>query len=1198
MRRIASYDVSTRSAAWTARLIATMLVALVFAGVHAAAASAASAGYHSPGYAGKTDFGAKVTPKALPPIVLGTGKYPDLLVDAAGTAHVVFAHDGGTSAADTYSVCNLQRGIKTCATSPTVPAPAAPDSSQGGIFSGNLPSLNHDFDGPVPLDIGNQLIVIDRRFPAQFPTPAGPTSDSNVFEWSSSDGGATLTGPGQLGDNQMAGGAIAYGDPSAASIGTISRTETGGTFFQGTAPGSYTTAQAQLGTGDQAYDGELALDGTRPVATFADLSGDVFVREYSGQGDINDQANWSESSFHGFSPQIIGGAAGVFVLSSDSDINDGHLSLRRIVSGKATGAAIAMGQSLSAPAIAEDASGRISFAYTDKYGVEVRSSSNGVSFSGSQLAAAVPSGASIAHLVVGATADGGGFATFVKNPVGAEGVGQIVVSAFGTQAADHLPGLGPLPGGGIGSAVGDQLATSTCSSATFGVVDAEIYPAGGGCFAHDPSNPNLDVTLGTLNLNGLQIVPDPGVRIGVDFRQHTIDTTGPVRVVLTAGGVNITLFHGALHIKCPDDGPGDTLVDFKPSDLTNLLPGVQGFPIDGDIDIKLAKGGVDIPISLKMPGSFGGITGAATLHADIHTGLDLKSLEFSVGDLNLAALELKNLDVSYTEQGDVWKGSGQLLVPAGGAALDAAISVEFDKGDFTKGSLEVVPGGYPGIPLDDDDPPPMLYFSHAGLSLSLSPLTLTGDAGIGVLPLKPPGDGSSTDYAIRLEAQLSAAFGAPITFTASAQGFLYQLELAQAKFVYTLPDQVSLNASAGFDLGFLAFKGQLAAVIDPTHGVYSADLQADIVLDFSLIPNIDLSGFDLHVDTKGFGFHVCAAVCGGVSFKWDDPAPVFTDDSPWASKLKPAEPGAAPAAAAGADHADAAASAGTFTVPAGAPSASLVVHGAGGAPSVVLVGPGGQQITPALGGTGDTSQLPAAAQQTTYVGIKHPKAGQWSVLPAPDNTVPISSVEDAIGQPAPAIRATITGRGQRRVVHYHATMPSSVSIALAEQTGRLLHRIGTAHGGSGTVAFRPAFGPGGKRQLVAEISNNGLPQDRQTLGSYTVPAPAKPGRAKHLHVRAGHGAFSYSFRPPAHAARTLIEINASDGRHLQRVVATGVHSGSLPVIGYGDGVTVTVRGVRFDGVQGPSVSASARIKPPAVKHKPGKHSKRPKGHKH
>ena len=408
---------------------------------------------------------------------------------------------------------------------------------------------------------------------------------------------------------------------------------------------------------------------------------------------------------------------------------------------------------------------------------------------------------------------------------------------------------------------------------------------------------------------------------------------------------------------------------------------------------------------------------------------------------------------------------------------------------------------------------------------------------------------------------------------------------------------MSLNASAGFDLGFLAFKGQLAAVIDPTHDVYSADLKADIVLDFSLIPKIDLSGFELHVDNQGFGFHVCAAVCGGVSFKWDDPAPVFTDDSPWASKLKQAQPGAAPAGRAGADRgADAAASAGTFTVPAGAPSASLVVHGAGGAPSVVLVGPGGQQITPALGGSGDTSQLLAAAQQTTYVGIKHPKAGRWSVLPAPGTTVPISSVEDAIGQPAPTIRATVSGRGPQRVVHYHAKMPSSVTIALAEQTGRLLHRIGTAHGGSGTIAFRPAFGPGGSRQLVAEISDNGAPQDRQTLASFTVPAPAKPGHAKRLRVRAGHSAFSYSFSPPAHAVRTLIRINASDGRHLQRLVASGVHRGSVPAIGYGDAVTVTVRGVRVDGVKGPAVSASARIKPPTVKTKHSKHHK-PKGTK-
>ena len=142
------------------------------------------------------------------------------------------------------------------------PTRGAPEPSEGGEFSGNLPYLNHDFDGPVPLNVGGQLFVVERRFPEIFKTPAATVSDSNVFEWSSVDGGATITGPGQIGDNQMAGGAIAYGNPNAPSIGTISATETGGTFFQGSPGGTYTTAKAQLGTGDQAYYGSLALDGT------------------------------------------------------------------------------------------------------------------------------------------------------------------------------------------------------------------------------------------------------------------------------------------------------------------------------------------------------------------------------------------------------------------------------------------------------------------------------------------------------------------------------------------------------------------------------------------------------------------------------------------------------------------------------------------------------------------------------------------------------------------------------------------------------------------------------------------------------------------------------------------------------------------------------------------------------------------------
>ena len=134
MGRIGVQDRSaSRCAGRAARWTAVVLIGVAIAWSHVGTASAATSGYHSPGYAGSTKFGAKVTPSALPAIVLGTGKYPDLLVDGAGTAHVVFAHDGGASAPDTYSVCNLQRGIKQWAPRPPRPAPraAAPPPRRG-----------------------------------------------------------------------------------------------------------------------------------------------------------------------------------------------------------------------------------------------------------------------------------------------------------------------------------------------------------------------------------------------------------------------------------------------------------------------------------------------------------------------------------------------------------------------------------------------------------------------------------------------------------------------------------------------------------------------------------------------------------------------------------------------------------------------------------------------------------------------------------------------------------------------------------------------------------------------------------------------------------------------------------------------------------------------------------------------------------
>ena len=1148
-------------------------LALLWAAAAAGAATSTPGAYFSPGYKGTKSFAA-VAPVALASVTLGTGKYPNLLVDAAGSAHVVYDTDGASMTQDKINACTLQRGQTACGQSTGGIFPQEPE---GASEAGNFPAGNADDSGPIPLVSGNQLYVVDRRYPDIFTTPAGQGSDTNVFLWSSTDGGATLTGPGEIGTNDLSGGAIVYGSAAQPAIGMISDTETGGTFFQGVPFGTFTSAQALLGTGDQAYSGRLALDGTTPIAAFTDLSGNIYIREWNTTGPINDAGSWSETSFHGYAPRIIGGPSGVFVLYSDSLINN-DMFLQRIVGGQASGAPVSLGTSKVQPAVSESPTGVISLAYVDDTGVETRTSTDGMTFSPPQFTATAAAG--VTHLVTAATADGGGFDAFVQATSGA--IGPVVLAAFGTQQATGQPGLGPLPGGGIGSAAGDQLATSTCTTATFGVVTVSLQA---GCFAHDPSDPNLDVSLGEVDINGLRLIPDAGVRIGIDPKLHTIDTTGAVSVVLSGAGLNITIFHGEIHAKIPTAASGADLFDFpKPGTI------LEGFPISGDIDVKLVPGGVQIPVSLSLPSYFGGVTGSATLLVTESGGLNVSSLEFKIGDLNIGALELKDVDISYTQQGNVWKGTATVDVPAGGGVFGATVSVEFDDGAYKDGSIDITLP-YPGIPLDLNDPPPQLFLTHGGLELGLNPLSLTGTIGIGLSPLMAPGTGGLRDYVFSLDGSLGFSFGNPVTITATATGYLYVLQLAQAKLVYTIPDQVSLTGTAGLDLGVLSFNGSLGAIVDPAHGNYGGFIKSSITIHTGqlgltaitggLIPSdITIPGQSIAFNDKGFAIYFppgsAGPYVGSISYDWGDTLPTPHPFSDVTGDYTAGIPGAAADTGRSGPTAHAA-QAYSFTVPPGSPSVSLIVDGSGGSPAVTLTDPSGTAITPAttFGGGATAVAIGDTQGNRTLVGIDHPAAGRWTLAQSAGTAVPITSMSFALGLKAPAITAKLSSRRGKRTIRYRASLPANTAITFAETGNGFSRMIGAARGGHGTLSFRPAALPAGRRTVVAQITNNGLPYRTVTVGSFVQPRPARPSRARRLAVKATAHTFNYRFSAPANASKTLITIATSDGRHLQQIVPSSVRSGSVPVIGFSDSLTVTVTGIGADGRRGPPRSATA-----------------------
>ncbi len=1140
----------------------------------AAGASSASAAptYRTPGFKTKSRIPAHVTATPIAPITLGTGKFPDVLVDAAGTGHILYATDGGGDQADGVAYCRLARGQKGCATTNAL-TPQAPAGGASGAFAGNLPGANDDNAGPVPIDQGNALYLVDHRFPDVFPQPGGGTGDDNTFLWASQNGGQTFDNPVIIGTNQMGGGAVAYGGENNPSIATISRTETGGTFFQGIGAGQFTTQEAQLGTGAQAYDGSLTTDGDLPVAAFADLTPSVYVREWRGTGSVNNPAMWTTAAFPGAEPRLAGGPSGTFVLYREGLLG-GAILVRKVVGGQPSSAAVKLAAAGSDATISENPGGGLAAAWTDDKGVQLSTSGDGITWTPPQLITAAPSGGQIANLSLAATADGGGFATFVENGSGAENVGQIATSVFGTQQATGQLGLGQQQGGGIGSPIGDQLATSTCTTAKFGAVTVEVEA---GCFAHDKSAPDLDVSLGAVNLNGLQIIPDAGVKIGINPKQHEIVTTGSVSVVLKGQGLNITLFHGKLDVKLPTPNVGTTLFDF--SDIKP--PDIAGFPIDGDIDIQLVNEGVRIPVSLKLPGVFGGVTGSAVLTATLSQGLNLDSVEFKVGDVSIGALELKDLDISYTRSGNVWKGMGTVNVPTGGKVFSLALAFEFDDGNYKSGSF-VVGLPYPGVPLDLNDTPPQLYLTKGGMSLGLSPLSLGGSIEFGVTPLYTD-PGAEHDYAFTLDGTLTAAFGDPPTLTVTATGFLYSIKVADAKLVYALPATVTLTAHTGFDLGVIREQGTLQAIIDPHNKVFGGRIKSDIIIDISklgipdVIPGlggtIDLPSEDIAINNKGFAVYIPPGsglpFFGTISYNWGDAAPgihplVDTTDA-YSAGL--------PATRAGAPGPQA------FTVPANAPSVSVDVTGDRGAPSVVLTDPTGKQVVPTGPARDATAvQIGDPTVKTTHVGLTEPAAGRWTVAQAPGSGVAVTGISYAIGEANPTATATVSGHGAKRTLTYTVKAGPNVTVGFAEQTATLYHFLGHAKGSAGHLTFTPAAGKGGKRSIVAVIDNGGLPNGRPVVASYVAPGPQKPGKATHLRITASPKAFTVSFGAPRNATRTLVKVTATDGRRLQLVLAAKTHRVSVPVIGFSDGIKVTVTGLSATGRRGAPVSKSARRK--------------------
>ncbi len=1131
--------------------VATLALALVLA-----AAASAAPSYKSPGYRGTHRIPLVRALPPAPPLVLGAGTDPHVLVDAAGTGHIAWTEGKIAVVPSVLRYCRLNRGQKTCSAQAGL---SPPDNPTG---YGNSPLTDGDFAGPFPLAVGNELLLLDHRCCNRVPLPDGNSSSDVNFLYTSEDGGATITGPGIVGTQSPSGNVLVYGG-SDPQIGIISDTETGGTLFQGTPAGAFTESTASLGGPDQAFNGRLALDGTRPVAAFDDLANHIFVREYTGTGDVNNPGNWSTTQIAGQQPRIAGGPSGVWLAYQTGF--DSPWRIRRVVGGVPSSSSMqltAAGEDTNYFTLTEDAGGGVIAGWINRgaapEAVTIRSSRDGVHWTAEQV---IAHGNNISGpLALGAAQDGGGYAAFDLTALPGANEGRVAVAAFGAISATGQKGLGNLNGGGAGGLGGDQLGSASCTDVHFADIDAL---AEAGCFLRDPRNPSSGaaVTDGEIRLNGLEIIPDPGVRIIINPRLHTIDTTGAVSVVLRAPVIgDITLWHGELHYGAPDNSgaAGTTLFDFSTSQFPAVL---KGFAIDATIDVQIQHDSVVIPISLRLPPYMGGITGQATLLADDAHGLQVSSLHIGVDDLALGALEIKHLHIDYTAHGNVWMGGATLNIPAGTPYFGIDVQVEFDNGDFTMGSFNVTLP-YPGIPIFED-----AYLAGFGGGFDIRPprKRFFGSITVGAIPLDPP------NYTLTVTGTVSITFvdNGPVILEVDGSGAVHNFQIATAKLIFRTDGYLEVDGNVDINLDVAELSGGLNAFVDLPRGAFSAELQGGLS-----VAGYDIASADAVISSRGVG--ACGSQLGvtvGFGYLWGGSVDVILglgdscDLSPY--RVQPV------ADTARAGRAGAHAAAAGVAVPAGAPFEDIAVTGAGAPPSVTLTSPAGRQITPAALTTpsAEVVALRSPRNDTTYVLLRRPQPGTWTI--SGTGATAITGVSAARGFARSAVIARVGGSGRSRRLTYTVSARPGLTVQFAEQAKGLYHEIGPARGSHGTLAFTPADGPAGRRTIVAIISEGGVPRERLAVARYFAPGPLIPGRVRALRVSRRGARFTISFGAAANATRYAVRITGSDGRRLVRLVGSRGHAFALPVIGYGDRLTVTVTGISRLDRSGPAAVAGA-----------------------
>jgi hypothetical protein len=278
------------------------------------------------------------------------------------------------------------------------------------------------------------------------------------------------------------------------------------------------------------------------------------------------------------------------------------------------------------------------------------------------------------------------------------------------------------------------------------------------------------------------------------------------------------------------------------------------------------------------------------------------------------------------------------------------------------------------------------------------------------------------------------------------------------------------------------------------------------------------------------------------------------------------------------------------TVAPGETLKDIRVKGLDGAPSVQIRGPGGEIISTATS-TYVTNQTFAILRQNegdvTWIGIHDGTPGRYTITPLPGSPAIATVASTRPG--SRQITATVSASGPRRTLRYTIDSPTGQRVTLFERGASIYQRIGTARGSHGKMRFTPAPGPGGVRQIVAQISVDGVPAPDRVVGQYRAPAPPKIVKPANLQVTRDGTTLMISWRPVPGATLygVMVKQRSADERLI--TVPPGRHSLRVGGIGKSQNGIVLLAARGQDGHAGqPSITRFAATEKPYTVFRPFK----------